>query len=228
MSSQVVILVILELIILITKQLLFILINNLQNMRPFIRPFIALFVLTLCVNQPVFAQFANPFGASKTVAQQREEVLKKNQQILKHLYAVEPKAKDLIEKAAGYATFSNFGMKILIAGGGTGTGVVMNKFSSKPIYMNMAEVQAGLGIGIKSTQTIFVFQNEAVLNNFVNSGWTFGGQMTAAAKYEKNGDAYQDATIVADGILMYQLTDSGLAAEVTGKGTKYYKDSTLN
>ena len=77
-------------------------------------------------------------------------------------------------------------------------------------------------------RSFFVFQNETVLNNFVNSGWTFGGQMTAAAKYEKNGDAYQDATIVSDGILMYQLTDSGLAAEVTGKGTKYYKDSTLN
>jgi lipid-binding SYLF domain-containing protein len=188
----------------------------------------ALFFISLCASQSVYAQFDSLFGPSKTVAQQREEILKKNQQILKNLFAVEPKAKDLIDKAAGYATFSNFGMKILIAGGGTGTGVVINKFSSKPIFMDMAEVQAGLGIGIKSTQTIFVFQNEAVLNNFVNSGWTFGGQMTAAAKYEKNGDAYQDATIVADGILMYQLTDSGLAAEVTGKGTKYYKDSTLN
>jgi lipid-binding SYLF domain-containing protein len=188
----------------------------------------ALFFISLGASQSVYAQFDSLFGPSKTVAQQREEILKKNQQILKNLFAVEPKAKDLIDKAAGYATFSNFGMKILIAGGGTGTGVVINKFSSKPIFMDMAEVQAGLGIGIKSTQTIFVFQNEAVLNNFVNSGWTFGGQMTAAAKYEKNGDAYQDATIVADGILMYQLTDSGLAAEVTGKGTKYYKDSTLN
>jgi len=197
-------------------------------MRPFKKPFFTLFLLMLCINQPVFAQFANPFGSSKTVAQQKEEILKKNQQILKNLYAVEPKAKELIEKAAGYATFSNFGMKILIAGGGTGTGVVINKSNSKPVYMDMAEVQAGLGIGIKSTQTIFVFQNETVLNNFVNSGWTFGGQMTAAAKYEKNGDAYQDATIVSDGILMYQLTDSGLAAEVTGKGTKYYKDSNLN
>ena len=189
---------------------------------------ITLFFLTLCLNQPAFAQFDSLFGSSKTVPQQREEILKKSQQILKNLYAVEPKAKEVIEKAAGYATFSNFGMKILIAGGGTGTGVVVNKLNNKPIYMDMAEVQAGLGLGIKSTQTIFVFQNEAVLNNFVNSGWTFGGQMTAAAKYEKNGDAYQDATIVADGILMYQLTDSGLAAEVTGKGTKYYKDTTLN
>ncbi len=188
----------------------------------------ALFLLCLCLNNPSFAQFSNPFGPDKTVAEQRQEILKKNEQILKQLYSAEPKAKDLIEKSVGYATFSNFGMKILIAGGGSGSGVVINKMSSKPTYMNMAEVQAGLGLGIKSFQNIFIFQSEAALNDFVNSGWTFGGQVTAAAKYDKDGTSYQDATVVAPGVLMYQLTDSGLAAEITGKGTKYYKDSTLN
>jgi lipid-binding SYLF domain-containing protein len=175
-----------------------------------------------------FAQFSSIFGPDKTVAQQREDILKKNQEILSALYKAQPKAKEAIDKAAGYATFSNFGMKILIAGGGTGSGVVINKDSKKPIYMNMAEVQAGLGLGIKSFQNIFVFQTQSALNDFVNSGWTFGGQTTLSAKYENNGDAYQDAVMVANGVLMYQLTDSGLAAEITGKGTKYYKDSELN
>jgi hypothetical protein len=36
------------------------------------------------------------------------------------------------------------------------------------------------------------------------------------------------AVSVAPGVWMYQLTDTGLAAEITGKGTKYYKDSDLN
>jgi lipid-binding SYLF domain-containing protein len=119
-------------------------------------------------------------------------------------------------------------MKILIAGGGTGSGVVINKANKKPVYMNMAEVQAGLGLGIKSFQNIFVFETETAMNDFINSGWTFGGQVTAAAKYEKDGGAYQDATVVAPGVLMYQLTDSGIAAEITGKGTKYYKNTDLN
>jgi lipid-binding SYLF domain-containing protein len=175
-----------------------------------------------------YAQFSNPFGPSKTVAQQKEDIIKKNHEILKNLYQAQPKAKELIDKSVGYATFSNFGMKILIAGGGTGTGVVINKSSKKPVYMNMAEVQAGLGLGIKSFQNIFVFQTEAALNDFVNSGWTFGGQVTAAAKYDKDGTSYQDASVVAPGVLMYQLTDSGIAAEITGKGTKYYKDTDLN
>jgi lipid-binding SYLF domain-containing protein len=175
-----------------------------------------------------FAQFSSIFGPDKTVAQQREDILKKNQEILASLYKVQPKAKEAIEKAVGYATFSNFGMKILIAGGGTGSGVVISKEFKKPVYMNMAEVQAGLGLGIKSFQNIFVFQTQAALNDFVNSGWTFGGQTTVSAKYENSGEAYQDAVMVAPGVLMYQLTDSGLAAEITGKGTKYYKDTDLN
>ena len=196
-------------------------------MPSFYRAISALLFLAFGLNTPVFAQFSNPFSSDKTIAQQRQDILVKNQAILKQLYAAQPKAKDLIEKSAGYATFSNFGMKILIAGGGTGSGVVISK-DKKPVYMNMAEVQAGLGIGIKSFQNIFVFQTDAAMNDFVNSGWTFGGQVTAAAKYEKDGDAYQDATVVAPGVLMYQLTDSGLAAEITGKGTKYYKNTDLN
>lgn len=196
-------------------------------MRPTLRSAFISFILGICLNSPAFAQFDNLFGPDKTVAQQREAILTKNKQTLEDLYNAQPKAKAVVEKGIAYATFSNFGMKILIAGGGTGSGVVIPK-KGAPIYMNMAEVQAGLGLGIKSFQNIFVFQTEAALNDFVNSGWTFGGQVTAAAKYEKDGDAYQDASVVAPGVLMYQLTGSGLAVEITGKGTKYYKDSKLN
>ena len=188
----------------------------------------ALFCLGIALSQPVYAQFSSFLGPDKTVAEQRQVILTKNQAILKQLYQAQPKAKDLIEKSVGYATFSNFGMKIFIAGGGTGSGVVTDKSGNKHVYMNMAEVQAGLGIGIKSFQNIFVFETEAAMNDFINSGWTFGGQITAAAKYEKDGGAYQDATVVAPGVLMYQLTDSGLADEITGKGTKYYKNTDLN
>lgn len=196
-------------------------------MHSIYRALISCLCLGFGLFQPAHAQFGSFFGPDKTVAEQRQDILIKNQSILKQLYAAQPNAKELIEKSVGYATFSNFGMKILIAGGGTGSGVVIGK-GKKPIYMNMAEVQAGLGLGIKSFQNIFVFQTEAAMNDFINSGWTFGGQVTAAAKYEKDGDAYQDATVVAPGVLMYQLTDSGLAAEITGKGTKYYKNTDLN
>lgn len=60
--------------------------------------------LTLPV-APAYALFD-----SKPVAQQRADILKQNEQIMRRLYRLEPHAKELVEKSAGYATFSNFGM----------------------------------------------------------------------------------------------------------------------
>lgn len=182
------------------------------------------FALTLSVaTAPAYALFD-----SKPVAQQRADILKTSAATMARLYKLQPHARELVEKSVGYATFSNFGMKIFIAGGGSGSGVVMRKGNQKPVFMKMVEVQAGLGMGIKSFTAIFVFETESALNSFINSGWTFGGQATAAAKYENNGGAYEGAANVSEGVWMYQLTDNGLAAEITAKGTKYYKDDDLN
>jgi hypothetical protein len=36
------------------------------------------------------------------------------------------------------------------------------------------------------------------------------------------------AKSISPGVWLYQLTDDGLALELTAKGTKYYKDEELN
>jgi lipid-binding SYLF domain-containing protein len=176
-----------------------------------------------------FALGATPaiaIGASK--AEKQAEVRKAAQGALAAVYKVQPSARKAIESAAGYAAFSNFGMKILVAGGGSGEGIAVNNKTKATTYMKMAEVQAGLGFGAKKFQVVWVFETEAALNNFVNSGWEFGGQATAAAKAGDKGSAYQGAVAVAPGVWIYQVTDKGLALELTAKGTKYYKDSDLN
>jgi lipid-binding SYLF domain-containing protein len=94
--------------------------------------------------------------------------------------------------------------------------------------MKMIEVQAGLGMGVKKFRTIFVFETKGAMDDFVNNGWEFGGQATAAAKSGSKGGSYQGAVQVREGVWMYQLTDKGLALELTGKGTKYHKDDDLN
>lgn len=161
-------------------------------------------------------------------AQQQQEVRKMAGETLNRLYKVQPSAKQAVENAAGYAVFSNFGMKIFFAGGGSGGGMAVDNKTRKETFMKMVEVQAGLGIGVKKFRVIFVFDTQTALNNFVNSGWEFGAQTTAAAKAGEQGAALAGAISVAPGVWMYQLTDTGLAAEITGKGTKYYKDSDLN
>lgn len=167
-------------------------------------------------------------AAAKTKEEKQAELRKKAHDTLARLYKARPPAQAAIKKAAGYAVFNSAGVKILVAGGGKGQGIAVDNRTQKVTYMKMREVQAGLGMGVKKFSTIFVFETKSALENFINSGWEFGGQTTAAAKSGDGGGSYQGAASVSDGVWMYQLTDKGLALELTGKGTKYSKDDDLN
>ena len=92
----------------------------------------------------------------------------------------------------------------------------------------MIELQAGLGMGVKKFRLIWVFENKGDLDHFINSGWEFGGQATVAAQASGEGGALAGAMSISPGVWLYQLTDDGLAAELTAKGTKYYKDDNIN
>ena len=50
----------------------------------------------------------------------------------------------------------------------------------------------------------------------------------AAAQASGEGAALAGAMSIKPGIWLYQLTDDGLALELTANGTKYYKDGNLN
>jgi lipid-binding SYLF domain-containing protein len=172
---------------------------------------------------------ASMFSKEKTLEEQRAELRKMRDQALDELYRVQPDARSHVQSAAGYAVFSNFGMKILVAGGGSGSGIVIDNKAKKETYMKMAEVQAGLGFGVKKFRLVWVFEKKADLDRFVNSGWELGAQTTASAKVSGQGtNVLTGALSVSPGVWLYQLTDDGLALELTAKGTKYYKDADLN
>ena len=166
--------------------------------------------------------------AAKTKQEKQAELRRKANETLERLYKARPSARGAIKSAAGYAVFNSGGVKILVAGGGRGQGIAVDNASQRVVYMKMREIQAGLGMGAKKFSTIFIFETKDALQRFINSGWEFGGQTTAAAKSKDGGGALQGAVSVSPGVWMYQLTDKGLALELTGKGTKYSKDDDLN
>lgn len=171
---------------------------------------------------------APPAFAKPSKAEKQADVRKMAQDTLNRLYKTQPGAKASIENAAGYAVFSNFGMKIFFAGGGSGSGIAVNNRAKTETFMKMVEIQAGLGIGVKKFRLVWVFENATDLDAFINSGYEIGGQATAAAKSGSKGESFAGAMSVKPGVWLYQLTDDGLAVELTAKGTKYYKDSDLN
>ncbi len=172
--------------------------------------------------------FVSPAFSLSKKEKMRKEIRIMVQNTLSKLYRFQPQAKDVLRKAAGYAVFSNFGMKIFLLGGGKGEGLAHNNRTGQDVFMKMVEIQGGLGLGIKKFSLVWVFQKEKDFNEFIDTGLELSAQYTAAAKDGKAGDALAGAITIRPGVWLYQLTEKGLALELTAKGTKYYKDSDLN
>jgi len=162
----------------------------------------------------------------KSVAQQRQSIESMRASTLNALYRDKPYAADTIERAAGYAVFSNANINLIFASAGGGYGVVHSN-SGAVTYMKMGEVGVGLGLGAKDYRLVFVFHTQEALRRFVDHGWAFGGQLDAAAKAKDKGDAI-GGEITVDNITIYQLTETGLALQATIKGTKFWRDNALN
>jgi lipid-binding SYLF domain-containing protein len=187
--------------------------------------------ITICTTLLLsFTVTAVPLWADskEEIKQEKADVRNMAKETLARLYKAQPSAKKAVSKSAGYAVFSNFGLKIFVAGSGTGKGLIIDNKTKKETFMKMIELQAGFGIGIKKFRLVWVFENHKDVTEFINSGWELGGQTSASAKLGDEGGAFAGAMSVSPGIWLYQLTDDGLALELTGKGTKYYKDDDLN
>jgi len=162
------------------------------------------------------------------VIQARHQIREMTQDALATLYEIQPGARRAIESSAGYAVFSTFGVKLFFAGGTTGKGMVVNRSTGRQTFMQMAQVQGGLGFGVDKDRLIFVFANEEALRNFISQGWEFGAQANVSAMAGGQGGMFTGAASVAPGVYLYQITKTGLSATLTVSGTKFYKDADLN
>ena len=162
------------------------------------------------------------------IIQARHQVREMSQDALASLYEILPGARRAIERSAGYAVFSTFGVKLFFAGGTTGKGMVVNKRTGRQTFMKMAQVQGGLGFGVNKNRLIFVFANEQALRNFIDQGWEFGVQANVSAMAGGQGGMFTGAAAISPGVYLYQLTDTGLSATLTVSGTKFFKDGDLN
>jgi lipid-binding SYLF domain-containing protein len=167
-------------------------------------------------------------GAAVSVQQQREELRGMTKAALAEVYRQQPTAQAVIKHAAGYAVFSSFGTKLGVAGAGRGKGVAVNNSTGAETFMKALELQAGLGFGIKKYRLVWVFESQAAFDNFVTKGRQLGGNAEFSARAAGKGGGVAGAAQVEPGVWLYQLTDKGLAAEITIKASKYYKDKDLN
>jgi lipid-binding SYLF domain-containing protein len=167
----------------------------------------------------------SPQGA--TPSEKRADVKRERNEVLDKLYAAKPGLEERVNRAPGYAVFSNFKMKIFVVGSGNGFGVVHNNKTGRDTYMRMGELNVGFGLGGRDFRALFIFNNEQVMDDFINSGWEFGGDAEAGAAVEQEGAELATAPSVLD-IEIYQYTETGVTLSATVGGTKFWKDPDLN
>lgn len=162
------------------------------------------------------------------IEEQRASVREMAGDTLMQVYAQYPDARRQIERAAGYAVFSNFGMKFLFMGGASGEGIAVKQPSRRETFMRMVELQPGYGFGVQRFRLLFVFETRQAFDQFVSSGWEFGGNLVASAQTSTQQMGSQLGTTVSPGVKLYQLSDEGALVGVSITGAKYYPDAELN
>lgn len=188
-----------------------------------IRPLIILFTAVLAMS---FGSTAS----AKDAETKRRELRAMRDEVLNDFYEHRPELKSRVRDSAGYAVFSNVGVNIIFASFAGGHGVVVRRgtFKDHETFMKMGSAGLGLGLGVKDFRALFIFTQQAKLEDFIAKGWDFGGQADAAAKSDEKGDAVSGSGSMMPGVEAYQLTKNGLVLQATLQGTKYWKDDRLN
>lgn len=191
---------------------------------------------------------AGPRGPRSSDGYWRDEALA-------DFYRHDPALREKVRSAPGYAVFSDINVGILLLGAGHGYGLAHDNQDGRDIYMRMAQLGAGIGVGARDFRALYVFEDRATFVAFVEKGWEFGADADAAAiaggdkgaaagvstKAGTSGVAGGADTSVGagdvaagiaesagTGIQIYEITENGLAARASVEGTKYWKDGELN
>lgn len=159
---------------------------------------------------------------------ERAEIDELSKKALERLYEKVPSAQRVIGESYAYATLSNTGMKLGLFGSAHGRGVAINNNTGERVYMRMSEAGVGIGLGVKEYDLVFVIANEQAWNSFTKDDWKVGGSAEAAANDGEDGASLEGATVIDDGLWVYQITKKGLALDASIKGTNIYPDKKLN
>ena len=186
---------------------------------------VSLLCLSLAVAQEDAAvqEKAEAVAQEDTAVQEKAGIDAASQAALDELFAANPDARALYDKAAGYATFTAIKAGFFVTGG-RGTGVAVNKGNGQRKYMRMATGGLGIGIGGQRYNLIVLFEDEAHLNRFIEGGWDGAASAQAAA----GSDGITVNSSFVAGIAIFQLTDRGLMAQADVSGTRFWVIDDLN
>lgn len=179
----------------------------------------------LVIGATLLAFVASGTAVAQDKAAKQAEVKAKAMQTLEDFYRADPKLKDTVAKAPGYAVFTTYGFSFILGGAG-GKGLVNDNKTKQVTYMEIGQASAGVQIGAGDTRYLFVFKDAKSMAQFVDKGWdaSLGGGVAGGTGEKTAGKG--EGTFTGGTMLM--LTKSGIQAGAALAGTKAWKDKDLN
>ena len=162
------------------------------------------------------------------LADKKATVKEMSDNSMQEFYAKNPDLKQKLSKAAGYAIFKDFGVDIFVPSTESGWGVVYNNATGEKTYMKMFSLGVGLGMGIRDFRSLFVFNDQENIRQFINSGWGLGFQANAVFRFGDVGDGVSGAAEVSPGVTLYKITRNGIALHATVQGNKMWGNEDMN
>ena len=168
------------------------------------------------------------FAAKETPDQLRAKLNNMSEQVLTRVYQKYPSAERVMQNVYAYCTISASSVKWGFWGDDHGRGVAVNRHTGERIYVKMQELSLGINFGAKEYDLLFLIANKEAWDRFISGNIKFGSEVSAQASDGVTGDAFSEATIVANGVWVYQIDKKGLAVEFSLKGARISPYKTLN
>jgi lipid-binding SYLF domain-containing protein len=165
------------------------------------------------------------FGAiasSPSLARTKAEIDASADRALAHFYRLNPKHKELADKAAAVLVFGR------VTKGGAG---VAGEFGEGALringatvnYYSVASASVGLTLGVARHSEVILFMTKDSLDKFRNSeDWSAGADTSFAVVSKGSGGQYDSATLNKP-ILGFIFGEKGLIGDLSFEGTKVTK-----
>jgi len=176
-------------------------------------------VLTACATSPSQVQLQN--------AKQKASIHRVRDGALSELYRAKPQVKKVVENAAGYAVFSDFGFRSMPMEDARAMGVAVNNSTGQETFMKMVQLQPNPTADGRKFRMILVFETEQALAAFTKSAWLLGPGVMAASIPDDRSGPLSGAIMLEQGMHAYQLDEHGVPVGFTIRDVMFYRDREL-
>ena len=157
-----------------------------------------------------------------SLEEKRNLLLDLEDETLAELVEKAPAAQGDIDRAMGYAIFSNKTTKVPFVGTGDGIGVVVNKETGNRTYLKVTRFDVGGGLGVRSYREIILYFDEEAFRKLASGKLKFGVGVEAGAGKEGMGTGGGGTSgSRKESYATYELSEAGVSATWTVRMIRY-------